>query len=134
LQKGGGYLKFCKRGDIWGFAKGGDILAFGKGGDIPRLFSDRMPERIACRQVSENSRTFPPLKKGGQGGFLLPDKSSPSPLPFLPFFKSPEKHPRIPSASRIDPRKERRKRDLSRRKQNLCQMVVFFRLTGISFS
>ena len=30
-----------------------------------------MPERIACRQVSENSRTFPPLKKGGQGGFLF---------------------------------------------------------------
>jgi hypothetical protein len=42
-----------------------------KGGDILRLFSDRMPERIACRQVSENSRTFPPLKKGGQGGFPM---------------------------------------------------------------
>jgi hypothetical protein len=25
----------------------------------------------ACRQVPENSRTFPPLKKGGQGGFSM---------------------------------------------------------------
>jgi hypothetical protein len=62
------------------FAKGGGYLGFCKGGDIPRLFSDRMPERIACRQVSENSRTFPPLKKGRQGGFLF----STSP-PFPPF-------------------------------------------------
>jgi hypothetical protein len=27
-----------------------------------------MPERIACRQVSENSRTLPPFEKGGSGG------------------------------------------------------------------
>jgi hypothetical protein len=81
----------------------GRCSGFGEGGDIPRLFSDRMPARIACRQVSENNRTFPPLKKGGQGGFLfstfplsppLPDKSSPSPrflwpdeIPPAPFTK-----------------------------------------------
>jgi hypothetical protein len=35
-----------------------------------RLFSDCMPERIACRQVSENSRTFPPFEKGGSGGIF----------------------------------------------------------------
>jgi hypothetical protein len=38
---------------------------------ILRLSSDSMPERIECRQVSENSRIFPPLKKGGQGGFPM---------------------------------------------------------------
>jgi hypothetical protein len=106
-----------KGGDIRGFLwpivksprpplqKGGEIFwPLRKEGDIPRLFSDRMPQRIACRQVSENSRTFPPplkkggrggfpMKKGGRGGFIfstsppsppLPDKASPSPLPFLP--------------------------------------------------
>jgi hypothetical protein len=62
---------FAKGGGIWGFAKGGGILGFGKGGDILRLFSDRMPERIACRQVSENSRTFPPFEKGGAGGISI---------------------------------------------------------------
>jgi hypothetical protein len=36
-----------------------------------RLFSDCMPERIACRQVSENSRTFPPFEKGGSGGISI---------------------------------------------------------------
>jgi hypothetical protein len=73
---------FAKGGDIWGFAKGGDIWGFlwpivksppapfTKGGDILRLFSDRMPERIACWQVSENSRTFPHFEKGGSGGIF----------------------------------------------------------------
>jgi hypothetical protein len=68
LQKGGDIWAFAKGGDILAFGKGGGILGFGKGGDIPRLFSDRMPKRIACRQVSENSRTFPPFVKGGSGG------------------------------------------------------------------
>jgi hypothetical protein len=53
--KGGDILAFAKGRDVLAFAKGRDILAFGKGGDILRLFS------AACRQVSENSRTFPPL-------------------------------------------------------------------------
>jgi hypothetical protein len=53
------------------FTKGGRCSGFGKGGDIPRLFSDRMPEWIVCRQVSENSRTFPPFEKGGSGGISL---------------------------------------------------------------
>jgi hypothetical protein len=44
---------------------------FTKGGDIPRLSSDRMPERIACRQLSENSRTFPPFEKWGSGGISI---------------------------------------------------------------
>jgi hypothetical protein len=68
LVKGEIFGPFAKGGDIWAFGKGGDILAFGKGEDILRLFSDRMPQRIACRQVSENSRTFPPFEKGGSGG------------------------------------------------------------------
>jgi hypothetical protein len=53
------------------FTKGGRCSGFGKGGDIPRLFSDRMPERIACRQVPENSTTFPPFEKGGSGGISI---------------------------------------------------------------
>jgi hypothetical protein len=79
FAQGGDIWGFTKGGDIWGilwpdeippapFGKGGDILAFAKEGDILRLFSDRMPARIACRQVSENSRTFPPFEKGGSGG------------------------------------------------------------------
>jgi hypothetical protein len=89
---GGDIWGFTKGGDIWGFTKGGDIrgffwpivksprpplqkgeifLAFAKGADIPKLSSDRMPERIACRQVSENSRTFPPFEKGGSGGISI---------------------------------------------------------------
>jgi hypothetical protein len=61
---------FGKGGDILAFAKGRVYLGFGKEGDILRLFLDRMPERIACRQVSENSRTFPPFEKGGAGGIF----------------------------------------------------------------
>jgi hypothetical protein len=72
-----------------------------------------MPERIPCRQVSENSRTFPPFEKGGPGGIShekggsggiaifyipqpspsLPDKASPSPLPFLPLLAACENPP-----------------------------------------
>jgi hypothetical protein len=69
--KGGDILGLAKGGYIWGLAKGGYILAFAKRGDILRLFSDRMPERIACRQVSENSKTFPPFEKGGSGGISI---------------------------------------------------------------
>jgi hypothetical protein len=62
----------CERGrHFWGLRKGEIFLAFAKGGDIPKLFSDRMPARIACRQVSENSRTFPPFEKGGSGGISI---------------------------------------------------------------
>jgi hypothetical protein len=62
----------CERGRyFWGLRKGEIFLGFAKGGDIPKLFSDRMPERIACRQVSENSRTFPPFEKGGSGGISI---------------------------------------------------------------
>jgi hypothetical protein len=60
-----------KRGRVFGVRRRGRCSGFGKEGDIPRLFSDRMPERIACRQVSENSRTFPPFEKGGSGGISL---------------------------------------------------------------
>jgi predicted nucleic acid-binding protein len=38
----------------------------------------------------------PPLQKGGQGGFPLPDKSSPSPLPFLPSLPGCENPPGPP--------------------------------------
>jgi hypothetical protein len=80
-------LAFAKEGDIWGFLwpivksprpplrKGEIFWPLRKGGDILRLFSDRMPARIVCRKVSENSRTFPPFEKGGSGGishFLHP--------------------------------------------------------------
>jgi hypothetical protein len=59
-------------------------LAFAKGGNIPKLSSDRMPERIACRQVSENSRTFPPFEKGGSGGISYRPQLVKSPRPPLP--------------------------------------------------
>jgi hypothetical protein len=58
---------------------GGEGMIFMSGGDqIPVMMVWGLVKgeifrgyfRIACRQVSENSRTFPPLKKGGQGGFL----------------------------------------------------------------
>jgi hypothetical protein len=58
----------CKRGRFSGFGKRRRCSGFGEGGNIPRLFSDCMPERISCRQVSENNRTFPPFEKGGSGG------------------------------------------------------------------
>jgi hypothetical protein len=44
------------------------------------------------------------------------------------------KPPRIPSARRIAPRKERCKHDETRTEQEVCQMVVFFRSIWISFS
>jgi hypothetical protein len=77
-----------------------------KGGDIPKLSSDRMPERIACRQVSENSITFPPFEKGGSGGIsiviLITQKSvipnSPHRLPC-----HPGKHQRAGHSSNLLP-------------------------------
>jgi hypothetical protein len=97
----------CERGRyFWGLRKGEIFLAFAKGGDIPKLFSDRMPERIACRQVSENSRTFPPFEKGGSGGIsiviLVTQKSViPSSPPRLPCH--PGKHQRARHSSNPPP-------------------------------
>jgi hypothetical protein len=104
LYKRGRYFGLCERGRYFGLCERGRYLGLWEiGGDIPRLFSDRMQERIACRQLSENSKTFPPpLKKWGRGGFLfstsppsppLPDKASPSPLPFLPLLADCENPP-----------------------------------------
>jgi hypothetical protein len=60
---------FAKGGDIWGFlwpiVKSPPGPPLVKGGDILRLSS------AACRQVSENSRTFPPFEKGGSGGISI---------------------------------------------------------------
>jgi hypothetical protein len=71
LYKRGRVFGVWRRERVFGVWRRGRCSGFGKEGDIPRLFSDSMPQRIVCRQVSENSRTFPPFEKGGSGGISI---------------------------------------------------------------
>jgi hypothetical protein len=100
-------LAFCERGRYFGL--------YERGRYSEAIFGSHAAKDRMSASPPKTAEHFPPLKKGGQGGFPmkkggrggflfstsppsppLPDKASPSPLPFLPLLGGFENPPRPP--------------------------------------